>query len=198
MIRSTQRRSSSSMSADRSMSASCGAMTPSVEMRSAATSRSTSSARQREMRWSVQPVWRYQASFVIIPTWASWVDATSGPPIGGLDSQPSPRSMSQIARNWRLRKTAPFGVPVVPDVYTIATARSGTSSSSRGGVLWSSRRARFSGVVRPHPAASIGWSATRSVGVRWATRRSCSGTARLGLMPAVVAPRRAAARYVTT
>ena len=81
--------------------------------------------------------------------------------------------MRVTAASWRLRNSAPFGSPVVPEVNTRATGRSGSSSS---GATGSGRR-----------SAST-WSAESSSSAPPAAARTaaCSGGARRGFTPAVI------------
>ena len=92
-------------------------------------------------------------------------------------------SISVIAVSCFSVNTAPLGSPVVPDVKTMATSRSDRGSSGAG-VLAPERSS----------ASTSDRSVMTSVGSTMATSVSCSATASLGLMPAVIAPIRAAPR----
>jgi hypothetical protein len=126
---------------------------------------------------------RYQGSLVVNPMWANWVEASmAGPGVPG-SAQAPPLSATATASSWRSQNSAALGSPVVPEVNTMATGRSGSGPRT--------------GARRPSPAAaraatSAGSSST-SAGSARATSVSCSGGASRGLIPAVIAPALAAA-----
>ncbi len=128
------------------------------------------------------PSRRYQTSFSMNPTWANWVAASIGS--GAPSPHRSPASMRVTAAIWRLANTAALGVPVVPDVKTTATSRSGSGGSGGG--------------AHPPPAASSAPTssslATTRAGATWARQVSRSDADRWGFTPAVAAPSLAAPR----
>ena len=114
------------------------------------------------------------------PTWANWVPASIG--VGAVSGSPhaSFTSMRVTAASCRSRNSAPFGCPVVPEVNTKVTARSGSGSSG----------ARSSG--RRSASTSSALEIVSAPPVR-AVTASCSGGASRGFTPAVIAPTLAAA-----
>ena len=93
-----------------------------------ATARSAASADQRRIKYVVPPPRRLPCSLVIGPRCAKDVEASPrGPP-----PQRSPTSMAVTVSNWRLKNSTPFGSPVVPDVNTSTTGRSGSSANNAG------------------------------------------------------------------
>ena len=76
----------------------------------------------------VPPFLRFPASFVVGPRWASAEPAMEWPP----PPQASPTSHWVMKPIWRPQNTAPFGVPVVPDVKTMAMGRSSSGASGAG------------------------------------------------------------------
>ncbi len=131
---------------------------------------------------------RYHGSLVVMPMWANWVDASIAGPAWPPDAHTPPVSARATASSWRSQNTAPLGSPVVPDVNTMATGRSGSSGSAGGGPS----RSTSAGPSRSSSASSAG-SVSTTAGSANATRVSCSGGARRGLIPAVMAPILAAA-----
>ncbi len=119
------------------------------------------------------------------PTCANCVLASMA--VGGAAGSPhaSATSMAVTAASWRSRKSAPFGRPVVPDVNTRATGRSGSSGSSGTG---SGRRSASTSSRERTSSAPPARSATAA----------CSGGASRGFTPAATAPTLAAAAYATT
>ena len=117
-------------------------------------------------------------------------------------AQTWPVSTPQMNSIWRPQNTAPFGRPVVPEVKTIATGRSGSSAS--GGGVPSTRIPRSApsapvsaplGVIvsTSGAAGASGSVATTSDGsARSTTAPRSSGVSRW-LTPAVTAPSLAAA-----
>ncbi len=124
---------------------------------------------------------RYQPSLVMNPTWANCVDASIAGPGSPGSAHAPPASVAATASSWRSQNTAPLGSPVVPDVNTMATGRSGSGASTGAGPS-----------ARASAARSAGSSSTTAGSAR-ATRASCSGGASRGLIPAVTAPSLAAA-----
>src|SRR5437660_837580 len=122
------------------MSATWVGIPPAVVRRWRAVSSRASAARQRLMRKVVPPARSVPGSLVMNPTWAKDVPASVRPP----PPHPSPTSTRVIASSWRLANTAPFGGPVVPEVNTMATGRSG--SAGRGGGASPKRRAAMRAV----------------------------------------------------
>ena len=125
-------RSWSSKSGWRSSRASCGATPPMLAMCSSAIIRSTSAARQRSIRCRVMARCRYHGSLVMNPMWASWVPDSIAPPAVPGSAQVPPVSMRATAASSRSPNMAPLGTPVVPEVNTTVTRRSGSSGQHRG------------------------------------------------------------------
>jgi hypothetical protein len=168
----------------RSSRAICGATPPMNGMRCSAMQASASAARQRPSTCVVVPSRRYHGSFVMKPTWANWVPASIGVAGAAGSPQTSPTSMAVTAASWRSRNSAPFGRPVVPDVKTSATGRSGSAARASTG-RW----------LAPAAASSSSCPSSERTRAGPAVRAtaSCSGGARRGLTPAVTAPTLAAA-----
>ena len=110
-------------------------------MRCSAIMRSASDALHRDSTWVVPPRINEPGSFVIGPRWANDVAANVAPP----PPQLPPVSTLVMNDSCRLANTAPFGVPVVPDVNTIATGTIGIVGRApaggrrrRGGHRWRS------------------------------------------------------------
>ena len=158
-------------------------------MRCSAIVRSASSARHRPRMWVRLASRRYHGSLVVKPMWANWVDASMAGPACPAGAQAPPVSATATASSWRSQNTAPLGSPVVPDVNTMATGRSGSSGSAGGVPVAADERGAVGG-QRRHLAAAR--TATTAGSAR-ATSASCSGGASRGLMPAVTAPSLAAA-----
>ena len=74
------------------------------------------------------PFFRFPASFVVGPRCARAEPAIEWPP----PPQASPTSHSVMKPIWRPQNTAPLGVPVVPDVNTMAMGRSSSLTSGAG------------------------------------------------------------------
>ena len=134
------------------------------------------------------------------PTWAKEVPARVRPP----PPQPSPPSARLTAASWRPAKTAPLGVPVVPDVNTMVTGRSGSAGSDGG--AWPGTRSPEStdpgaraGTTSTTVAPEGGWAgacsavASTSLGPATARTEARSAGASRSLTPAVTAPSLAAA-----
>ena len=170
------------------MSASWAATPPIVGMRCSAMVRSASAARHRPRMWVRDARRRYQGSLVVMPMWANWVDASiAGPACPGWAQAP-PVSATATASSWRSQNTAPFGSPVVPEVNTMATGRSGSSGSTGGAPPDDTSAAPSAASAATSPGSD-----STTAGSARATSASCSGGASRGLMPAVIAPSLAAA-----
>ena len=114
--------------------------------------------------------------------WANWVPASIG--TGVPSPHRSATSMRVIAASWRLVNVAPAGSPVVPDVNTTTTGRSGSGGSS--------------GRSRPSPSATSRATSSAdemtTAGSTTSRQARRSGSVSRGLTPAVTAPALAAPR----
>ncbi len=174
--------------------------TPAIDtIRSRSTSRSAASAFHRRMMKFVPPRRRLPGSFVMKPRCANEVPVRLVVP----PPQVSPTSVCVMKDSCRFVYSAPFGVPVVPDVKMIATGRDGSSESSGTVPVWrSSARGRRSTSLTSTTATSASKRSGARLGVA-TTRRGAarsrttarSGTLRRSLTPVVIAPSFAAARY---
>lgn len=175
-------------SGDRSSSANWGATPPIDGIRSLATARRASSARHRPRMWVRAASRRYQGSLSMKPTWANWVEASiAGPPVppsATAGAQAPPVSASATAASCRSAKTAPLGCPVVPEVNTRATVRSGSPGSTG-----TSTEAAASAAAPPASSSVTSpGSDSASTGSVSSTTPARSGGARRGFTPAVTAP----------
>ena len=198
----TDERSVLSNVGSRSMSAICVGTPPSAAILSSATMRSASAAFHGfcDRCW-VPPFLRFPASFVVGPRCASAEPAMEWPP----PPQASPTSHWVMKPIWRPQNTAPFGVPVVPDVKTMAMGRSCVGSPAGPGARpgGAGPRARRPGSVAGStstvvklPARSAGASSsvvTTTSGLAARSTASRSAGTSLGLTAAVTAPSFAAA-----
>ena len=99
--------------------------------------------------------------------------------------------MAVTASNWRLQNKTPFGSPVVPDVNTKATGRSGSSGSAGG---TAPRTRQPSSNESTFDAGSRSASRSTRAGSATPSTASCSTGDRRVLTPAVIAPTLTAAR----